>query len=303
MKNLILFFPSKNKAAWAFEWLWEEMTLREQQMLTRVPQDHVNIYMIRTIDNFFGKNEFLPQFQLHNQTWKKHSWTEKIFWDLVYGFRMPQWVTHTHPSKISEITKDKRIIEVLFPEYSMKSIVCNNYSEILQNFENILSDLKVLKPHWGFLWKWISIGQDIPQESELWKDDYPYLLQDFHDTSWGFYDLSSGLHDFRVVILDGKIIAKLLREPWDWKYISNTFQWGKIQDIFDFPIPRKIQEIINTIDNYCKKYEHRYYAIDMGLWVNGDIKVFEINWAPGYASEYMAHEFWDYIVKNILKIS
>lgn len=299
-KNLVLFFPSENPISSAFEWLSEKMTLREKQMLTKIPQEKVDIYMVRSLDNFFWENIFLPEFQLSWDIWGKYTVKKQILWDLVYGFRMPKWVTHTHPSKIREITKDKRIIEKLFPKYTLRSIICANYEEISKNYTDISSHLKVLKPAEGTLWKWIIIWDKIPLKSKLSMEYFPYLLQEFHDTSWGFYWLCKWLHDFRVVILNGEIIAKLLREPAKWKYISNTFQWWSIRDIFDFKIPKEIQEIIDGIDTYCKKYEHRYYCIDMGLWIDGRIKVFEINWAPGYASEHMAHKFWEYITKNIL---
>jgi len=300
MKNLVLFFPSRDSVSQAFEGLSEKMSLREKQMLTKIPQDRVNIYMVRSLENFYGWNSFLPQFQLNWDSWKPYNSHTRVQWDLVYGFRMPVWVTHTHPSKINEITKDKRVIESLFPEYSMQSIECTHYEDILENFDKIPSRLKVLKPARWSLWKGIFIQETIPQMDKVKETDYPYILQEFFDTSWGFYSLCSGLHDFRVVILNGEIIAKILREPATWKYISNTFQWGTLHDIFDFVIPSEIQEIVDTIDNYCKKYEHRYYSIDMWLWIDWKIKIFEINGAPWYASEHMAHKFWEYIAKNIL---
>lgn len=302
-KNLILFFPSKKPRNSAFEGLNEKMIIREQQMLEEISQEKVNIYMVRKKEHFFWKNEFIPDFQLHWDVWKKYIWEKHKFWDLVYGFRMPEWVSHTFPTKISEITKDKSLIEKLFPKYTLASIICNNYEEILNNFQKNTANLKVLKPLKWSLWTWIFIWEKIPDISEINEENFPYLLQEFVDTSWWFYEICEWIHDFRVIILDWKIIAKILRTPAKWSYISNTFQWWEIIDLHDFVLPNEILSIIQSVDDFCKKYKHRYYSIDMWRNKNGKIKIFELNGAVGYPNEYVARKFWEYTAKNILKVS
>lgn len=301
-KNLILFFPSQDEVNSAFDFLGEKMALREIQMIEEIPQEKVNIYMVRSRENFLEKNKFLPQFHLSWIKWEKYNQRTLIYADLVYGFNMGEWVTHTYPSNIKEITKDKRIIETLFPSITLSSIICNNYHEITTFFQKVPTHVKVLKPSSWTMWRDIYIWSELPSEDSINPIKYPYLLQEYHDTSWWFYGICKWLHDFRVVILWGEIIAKTLREPPKDSYISNTHQWWLLHNITDFSLPRELQEVIQIIDSYCQRFKHRYYSIDMGVGKNGEIKVFELNGAPGFGSEYAAREFWKYTTKNILKV-
>lgn len=301
-KNLIIFFPSKKSITHSFEHLRKNAIERELEMLDEIPQEKVNIYVVRKFENFFWANEFLPQFQMQWREWMEYTSKKHVFWDLVYGFRIPEGATHLYPSNIRDITIDKNIIEKLFPRLTLPSITCQSYEEIQNNFHKIKTDIKVLKPYNQSLWRGIYIWKKIPSKEELPSDYYPYLLQTFHDTSWWFYWLCKWLHDFRIIILSGKIIAKILRLPPKGTYISNVHTWGEFIDISDFSLPQEIQNIVETIENYCQKFEHRYYSIDMWVWKNGELKVFELNWAPGFWSEFAAREFWKYTAKHILKV-
>lgn len=302
MKTLILFFPSQDIAQSAFDLLSEKMTLRKNQMLDEIPQEKVHIYMVRHKNNFFWKNEFLPQFKLIWNTWNKYPWKKHVFWDLIYWFNMWEWVSNTYPSKIKEITKNKQLIEDIFPSVTLKSIIAYDYKDIQIAFNKIISNIKVIKPCSWTMWNHIHIWENIPEKNDIHTNWYPYIIQEFHDTSWGFYNLCTWLHDFRVVILWGKIIAKTLREPKKNSYISNTHQWWTLYNLADFSIPKEIKSIIEIIDNYCKKFDHRYYSIDMWVGKNGKVRVFELNGAPWFWSEYAAREFWKYTAKNILKV-
>jgi glutathione synthase/RimK-type ligase-like ATP-grasp enzyme len=278
------------------------MSLRENQMLQKIPQNKVDIFMVRDLKYFYWKNEFSPEYILVWDSWKIYKW-EHIYWDLVYGFKMPQWVTHTFPSKISEITKDKTLIETLFPKYTFQSIICKTYEEIAENFDKITSNIKVLKPQFWAYGKWIFMSESLKDFSHFSEENFPYLLQDFLDTSSWFYTMFSWIHDYRVIILNGEIVAQSVRQPKSGDYLSNVSEGWNIHDISDFKIPNEILEIIQSVDEYCKKYEHRYYSIDMGRGRDRNIKIFEMNSAPWLTNNTISIELWNYIAKNILKVS
>jgi len=302
MKNFILFFPSDKKANRAFEHLRPQLEKREMQMLSRISQKYVNIYMVRSTKNFFWWNNFLPEFQLDWNIWKKYNSLSQVQWDLVYGFKMPEWVTHRYPSNIRDITIDKRVIQDIFPSLTLKSVVCDSYEEIKKEFSCFPWDIKVLKPICESRGRWIFISQNLPKEEEFQVSHFPYLIQEFHDTSWWFYELCSGIHDFRVVILNWEIISLVLREPDEGTYISNTNFWWKITDVSNYILPESVRQVVNSVEQYCVRYQHRYYSIDIWLGIHWDIKIFELNGAPALSNEYIAHKFWDYTARHILQV-
>lgn len=63
-KNLVIFFPSKKTVSHAYDHLRPEIKLREMQMLSRFPQEKVNIYMVRYEDSYHGENTYFPDFQM-----------------------------------------------------------------------------------------------------------------------------------------------------------------------------------------------------------------------------------------------
>lgn len=302
-KNLVIFFPTDEKITSAFEYLRPSLEVRQMQMLSKIPQTKVDIYIVRNNKNFLWANKFLPQFQLIWTSWSSSVEKEVIFWDLVFGFNMPEDTTHRYPCNIGEITLDKSIIEEIFPDLTLKSIKCTNYKEILKNFTKIQSELKVLKPISESRGRWMHISKTIPKKEDLLDRYYPYLLQEFFDTSKWFYKLCKWLHDFRVIILNGEIIAQILREPEQNKLISNTDSGGSLTDIFNFVLPKEVLDIVRQVESYCSRYEHRYYSIDMWVWQDWAIKIFELNSAPALSNEHIAHMLWDYTAKNILKVS
>jgi len=86
-------------------------------------------------------------------------------------------------NSLKSLTIDKTMIEDIFPQYTLKSIICKNYQDIQKHFSKSITELKVLKPQNGTRSKGIFIEKNIPNEAYFEKDYFPYLLQDFFDTS------------------------------------------------------------------------------------------------------------------------
>lgn len=106
---------------------------------------------------------------------------------MVLGFPIPQGVTKPFPS-LRDITLDKTHIEALFPKYTLHSHICEDYHEIQASFENISTHLKVLKPLCGTRGRGIFIGEILPQKHIFPENYYPYILQEFFDTSSGWQE-------------------------------------------------------------------------------------------------------------------
>jgi len=300
-KNVIMFFPLKNHTIDLTHPYQELRNAEEKQntLLGSFPSE-VWVFMARWEHSYCWGEEFSPQFQKIWNTWFPYTWT--VHADLVLGFEIPAWVKNIFNS-MHTLTRNKCNIEEIFPEITLKSKLCLNYQDIVHNFLNVSSRLKVLKPRDGTRSRWIFIGENLPDNEILETKNFPYILQDFFDTSAWFYEFP-WLHDCRIILLDGKIIWKFLRQPEVGTYIANTFRNGGFIDLKDWEIPVELQKIIQTIESYCsKKYKHRYYSIDVWQWPNGELKIFELNSAPWLTNNFISSELWNYIVKNILKLT
>lgn len=301
-KKLIIYFPkdSWNCLKHPYEGIGENVETKQIALLDVLPS-HINIYIARGINSHIWDNTFQPQFIRNSKIWSPYTWS-LIHADLVIGFNLPKSVTKIF-NTIREITQDKTILEKLFPKYVIPSLVCNNYDEIKNYFNTIPTKLKVLKPVKWTRSRWIFIQENIPNKDDIVVENYPYLLQEFFDTSWGFYGYL-WIHDFRVIMLWWRVIWKFLRQPEIGKYTANSFRKWWLIDLLDWKIPEEIQKIIDEIENYCsKRFLHRYYSIDFWVWKNWEIKIFEMNSAPGLTNKHIAKSLWEYISKNILKVS
>ena len=303
MKKNIVLYLSKS-FTWVLKKPFQEHSLRFQIQTEALADffssDTIQVFLTQSKISHVWENTFIPQFIKKWDKWETHN--KEVTADFVLGSYIPEAVTRKLFS-LKHIFIDKKKTENLFPEYIIKSIICENYSEIQESFPKISSTLKVLKPQFWTQWKWIFIQEKIPKEEEIEQKFYPYILQEFFDTSEGF-GTYSWIHDFRVIILNGKIIGKVLRQPNDGWFISNTSQSGKIIDLENYVIPEKIQDIINDIDSYFGSISpERLYSIDFGIWVGGEIKIFEMNGSPALSFPHITHKLWSYIIKKTLKDS
>ena len=90
------------------------------------------------------------------------------------------------------------------------------------------------------------MSDTLPDKDELiW--EYPYLLQDFIDTSNRF-EWYTWIHDFRVIILNGKITGSFLRVAPKWIMTTNVATWAEIID-FKWDIPHIAQKLIDIVDS------------------------------------------------------
>lgn len=301
MKSIIIvYFPLESNIPLTHPYYGYENAEQKQEWLLDCFPKSVEIYMARWIQSYIGDNTFIPQYQKKAGIWVENTKPREAH--LILWFQIPKSVTRIF-NTMSSFTLDKTRFEKIFPQYAIPSVVCESYEEMQENFWNISSILKVLKPQFGTRSKGIFIQEKIPKFQDIWEDNYPYLLQEFHDTSQWFYSFP-GLHDFRVVMLNGEIIWKFLRQPEIGKYTANSFKKWNFIDLETWELPDEIRKIINGIEAYCTpRFQHRYYSIDMGQWKNGEVKVFEVNSAPWLTNKKIAEKLWHYIIKNILKIS
>lgn len=152
---------------------------------------------------------------------------------------------------------------------------------------NVLSEIRtqkvVLKPANGLKGIGVFIGAKEQANNFAFPDKYPkYIAQEFVDTSRGIPGITNGLHDLRVVIINGKIVWSHVRIPPRGSLQANVARGGKIKEIDCLRIPDCVTKIVRKIaKSFYEKYDNPVYSIDFGI-EKGKPYIFEINDQIGF---------------------
>lgn len=295
--NIVLFFPNHPPHS---PYTNEKWKARHDDFISYFPIN-VQFYLVKDETKYCHDNTFIPNYVRVWSSWVKYTWNE-IYADLILWPNKGQKFTNIYHNPIKELCRDKRKIEVLFPKYTLKSYTCESYVDVVKYWESISSKIKVLKPVFGSQWTWVIIWNALPHAEEI-TESYPYMLQEFIDTSRGFYR-HTWIHDFRTILLNGKITWSFLRIAQEWVMTANVNTGARIIDYDIWNIPPEIEKVIWEVDAYLESlYPERYYSIDLWIWKNGEIKIFELNSSPMLSTQSIRKALALHIIKNILKIS
>ncbi len=113
---------------------------------------------------------------------------------------------------------------------------------------------------------------------------FPYLLQDFLDTSAGIPGIVDGLHDLRVILLSGEIGLCYVRTPPPGMLTANVSRGGREIEVKAAVLPWGAREVVSTVEEQMRRFPTRLYSIDMGLDRGGEWKVFELNSQPSFST-------------------
>lgn len=257
--------------------------------------DYVDIYYIIDETSYIENDRFLGGFKKIENTWKYQK--TKIQADFVIGNIYKYSFKNYFKNPIREVCRDKGVNFALFSKYYPKNYTCENTSELKENFPKIPSKEKVVKPTIGQQWKGVQIVQKF---QELHNVTFPCVLQEFVDTSSGIYNFK-GIFDYRIVILNGKIIGKVLRRAKKWTLIANVFLGWEVVNVWNYPIPPSIKNMVKHIDSYMEqRYPQRYYSIDFWVDTTGKAYIFEMNSAPAVSTMSIRKHLNQYIVDTFL---
>ncbi len=194
--------------------------------------------------------------------------------------------------EFKRLCSDKfKMYELLGDNYMKKTYLVEDVEMLRKVLLKLNSGSKYsLKPKNGLGGKGIFFGfsQDL-LKIELNKNT-EYVLQEFIDTSSGVEGIVGGLHDLRVVYVNGKIVWSHVRSPRKGSLLSNVSQGGTILEISPGNIPEKILEKSKLIREIIeKKYGKVVFSIDFGIEEEEPF-VFELNDQIGFPTEKMENK-------------
>ena len=295
--NIILFIPAQERRNTPYS--GDKSAARHDAFISYFPKN-TRFYLATYEDQYIAEDIFLPDYIRVWYSWERYL-GKQVHADLILWMsgRVESQKIYLNP--IKDFCKNKTCIESIFPHATLHSHICHSYEEIIHCFHKISSCIKVYKPCFGSRAIGIVMSETLPKQEEL-VGEYPYLIQNFFDTSAGF-EWHLWIHDFRVVILNGTITGSFLRIAPPWVMTANVATWASIID-FEWKIPSSIKKIIGEVEVYISKlYPERYYSIDVWIWQNWEVKIFELNSNPMLSTPSIIEALAQHIIKNILKIS
>lgn len=114
--------------------------------------------------------------------------------------------------------------------------------------------------------------------------DYPFIAQEFIETSHGIPGLVQGRHDVRVILLDGMPVGAAVRQPAEGQLLSNTNLGGSFRALKVAEVPPALLRFAKKIDARLPQKPRLYSADFMYDAPQDKWYLVELNSRPGTMS-------------------
>ncbi len=233
----------------------------------------------------------------------------KIKADLVYdrtgGVEFPpeddsMKVVNIHSFK--KLCWDKWASYTLLHEFMPKTWWVGDESNLTKTINESNLEFLVLKPFNGLKGIGVFVGKKA--DAEKFKFSSPnskYILQEFVDTSSGIPGITNGLHDLRVVIVNGKVVWCHVRIPPEGSFRANAATGGTLIEVDYSKVIDSVKKIVTEVmQKFNVQYDNPIFSVDFGIDKDGTPKIFEINDQIGFPTWEMKNRdvFLNELVSN-----
>jgi len=277
MKKIAVFFKDLEAMGPPFDKpeYWETY----QELDAEIKKSGGQFFIVRHNSTYLGNGEFSKSWQFKNGELVE---TGSVKIDYIYDkgkFKHDDKVKVLNNRYVNEVCTDKYKTYQLFKDFCPHTFLVNSEREFDEALVNLEGDKKVIKPVDEGAGKGVFIGNN--QYLKECEYSFPLLVQEFLDTSDGIPGIYKGIHDLRVVFLNGEIIYSYYRTPPEGELLANVAQGGSLAFIPNKEIPKSVLEITELIkqnfkNDYC-------FSVDVGF-VKGIPKIIELNSMVGLLS-------------------
>ena len=274
--------------------LWDEEVNWEGQKPFR--KDHINstyeyftdlatekdqeVYIARF--DWFNEGKLDKAYRFDGEKWSK---VENIEIDVVfdkYRFddetvglkeRIGQDFPVLNRFEVERICKDKHLAYEKFPKHHPETRKANfeNVEEMLEKYDKVV--IKPLSAHAG---EGVKIIEDISE----YEESAGNIAQQFIDSSSGIEKLDvEGVHDLRVVVVDGNPVISYIRQP-ESGFVANVAQGGTMDFVPIEDVPEDAMKIVNKVVDVLSQ-KHFVCGVDMIFDQNQKPWILELNSKPG----------------------
>lgn len=216
---------------------------------------------------------------------------DDLLMDLVYdrtgGVTFPEEgdsLTVVNERRFKVLAWDKWAAYQVIGEYMPRTFLVENENEIPSVVAKIKTDNIVLKPFNGLKGLGVFIGRKDEAIGFKFPENFPrYIAQEFVDTTGGISNVTPGLHDLRVAIVNGKPVWCHVRVPMEGTFLANAAQGGNLTEVDYDKVPDSIKHVVREVSTmFSRDYDNPIYSLDFGIDKNGTPSIFEINDQLGF---------------------
>ena len=253
------------------------------ELSEKAKKQKMNIYFSRGLDAYVGKGVFNNCYEFVD---KEIKYAGKIKADAVFDKSVYLKPDGSYPcinnKVIKNICMDKNLTAEMFPEFSPRTALFEEEKELVNELKKS-NGIVVIKPVDGSAGKGVII-ENADKVNTVDVEAYPVIFQQFIDTSKGIPGIVEGRHDFRVCIVDGRIIYSFVRTPGKGDYRAGLATGGTLSVVDINKVPSEVEDIATAIEKEFSKYGHRLYTVDVAF-DGSKFWLIELNSQPGLSSE------------------
>jgi glutathione synthase/RimK-type ligase-like ATP-grasp enzyme len=238
------------------------------------------VYIIRSQDTYTGGMSFSRGWEFREGSFHEHP--ERIKADLIFKKGRAVFDAEANIINVQEledICTDKFKTYQLFTSLCPRTDIAQHPDDVPAILQTLSTPLVVAKPLDKEGGEGVII--DTPEKVRTAIQEFPYLIQEFIDTSGGIPGITDTKHDFRLTIIAGEIVIALLRTPKDGSYLANASQGGTITEIPLTHIPPEVLTVFHEVESKLSRFPTRFYSLDVGRDKSGQWKMIELNAQPG----------------------
>ncbi|MEK9151706.1 MAG: hypothetical protein AAB547_03685 [Patescibacteria group bacterium] len=185
----------------------------------------------------------------------------------------------TNDLRFTQLIDDKFITSNFFPEWSKESFIVRKNQELQKILPQIKTPLAVIKPISESGGKGIRIVSKKAAKKVALDDEH--IVQEFIDSSGGVPGIGGGTHDFRLVLINERLVYAYIREPRSGALLANLAQGGSLKIVPNKRVPASVSPIIQRAGKVFRSFAPRIYTIDIMFDRSGRPWVVELNSMPG----------------------
>lgn len=275
-----------------------------KEIIEGVEKQGIEVYIVRG-KSYLGEGVF------------SHGWkikdtgvvpvNEQIKVDLIFHkgnffstFTTNDCLIINHPD-FERLCYNKARVAELFPDFSPKTKAINSYQEFAETVsewgcnpeEKIVVKKNFLSGGRGI---YVRPVKDLTEFLyENWQD---VLVQEFIDSSVGIPGIVEGLHDIRIVTMNGEPAYSFVRIPPAGSFLANVSQGGSERAVSLDKLPSELLEMVAKINQKFIHYKPSILGADFFNSKDG-FKLIELNAPPAVCDPDQSPETRKYIDKLV----
>lgn len=233
--------------------------------------------------DWYKNGKLEKAYRFNGENWNK---VDNIEVDVVFDkykfdnetVELKKEIKNRHPVlngfEVEKLCKDKLLAFERFPENhpETREAALENVKQMLEKYSKV-----VVKPVSAHAGEGVEIIEDI---SEFEEEGGERIVQQFIDSSSGIEQLGiEGVHDLRVVVVDGKPVLSYIRQPKSG-FVANVAQGGSMEFVSLNDVPKEAMDIVRKVTDVFEG-ENFVCGVDMIFDQDQRPWILELNSKPG----------------------